>query len=228
MKELVRAIEKPFSKMDDWELKAEGYAQRDLRQTIERRLYRLERMKENGCKKWRIREVKIALCHKYITALRALDDEIEYQRKRTCKGKHDEAYDTALAIQIKEKNDRYTDKTASLQRDGIGTNWDKEKFVKVCKDRGYATNISIIYAIKDELGLDRARAERIFNSGRFTWGQTICVAAMLEMTPREFCDIFLSGCFVERGNAYVASYANVNKKQLLKLPVVPKKDGGEE
>lgn len=106
-------------------------------------------------------------------------------------------------------------KSASMDRDGVQLAWDKSKFMLVARDRGYFTNISTIVAISEELCLDKETVNVLLRNGKFTWGQVMCLGALLEMTPREFCDIFLSGYFVECCGQFVASYDNLDKSVLL-------------
>ena len=54
------------------------------------------------------------------------------------------------------------------------------------------------------------------DKGRFTWGQVLVLGAWLQMTPKEFCDIFLSGYFTEYYGRYIASYDNLDREVLLK------------
>ena len=110
----------------------------------------------------------------------------------------------------------------SLKRDTFAVSWDKEKFLLIAKDRGYQTEIALIHDVGDELNLGRAKAEAILDSGRFTWGQVLCLGAMMQMTPREFCDTFLSGYFIEHNDdEYRADYKNIERLALLKTAIKP-------
>lgn len=135
-------------------------------------------------------------------------------RSRNAKARKTVINDNAKAYQWKE----------SIERDGFFVSWDKEKFLLIASDRGYQTESAIIQAISEELRLDRMRAKLIIDSGRFTWGQVLCVGAMLEMTPKEFCDTFLVGYFVDQFGEYRASVDNMSKDTLLKYAIKPSKE----
>lgn len=117
------------------------------------------------------------------------------------------------------QNKKYYDKVTA--RDGMGVSWDSEKFMLIARDRGYVTRQAVVYAISNELNLERRKAELVLETGKFTWGQVLCLGALLEMTPKEFCDTFLAGYFVEVAGNYIAQYDNLNKAALLKRPYRP-------
>ena len=123
--------------------------------------------------------------------------------------------DNALALERNRKRDMLK----QINSEGITLAWDIDKFKLIARDRGYQTDEAIIYAIGEEVGLDRIRAKTLYETGRFTWGQVMCLGAMFEMTPKEFCDTFLSGYFVDTFGDYRASYNNIDKKELLRPPV---------
>lgn len=75
--------------------------------------------------------------------------------------------------------------------------WSKEKFLKVARAHGIYTEQVLVSMMAEELRSSIGHARKILNSGKMTWGQIIVLAAMLEMTPMEFCDVFLSGVFRE-------------------------------
>lgn len=135
-------------------------------------------------------------------------------RCRNAKARKIVINDNARAYQWKE----------SIERDGFFVSWDKEKFLLVASDRGYQTDSAIIQAVSEELRLDRTRAKLIVDNGRFTWGQVLCLGAMLEMTPKEFCDIFLVGYFVDQFGEYRASVDNLSKDKLLMNAIKPQKE----
>lgn len=97
--------------------------------------------------------------------------------------------------------------------------WDKNKFLLVANDRGYPTEESIVYAIGEELGLARSVVKNILSTGRLRWEQMLVVASFLEMSPKEFCDIFLSGFFIEDNLGHYKCHVE-NKEVLLRPPKV--------
>ena len=115
-----------------------------------------------------------------------------------------------------------------LKQDGMLVSWDKERFILIAQDRGYQTEELIVQEIGKELNLSLARAKLIMDKGRFTWGQVLCLGAMLQMTPKEFCDTFLAGYFVDHFGEYRADYENLCKEELLKRAVKPQLPPMEE
>ena len=99
--------------------------------------------------------------------------------------------------------------------------WDRDKFMHISEDRGYQTEDAIIQDVGKELNLDLGRAKMLVDKGRFTWGQVLCIGAMLSMTPKEFCDTFLAGYFTDQFGEYRASYDNLHKPELLKYVIRP-------
>ena len=91
----------------------------------------------------------------------------------------------------------------------------------IASDRGYQTEGALIADITKELVLDRTSAKLLVDKGRFTWGQVLCLGAMLDMTPKEFCDTFLADYFVETHGEYRAAFDNMDKYTLLKNAIRP-------
>ena len=173
---------------------------------------------------------KETFAHIYLQHLEALIAEIEYvmahkrepiasvsaERKSAVRKKN-----AAKTTAIIAENKRVYDLKKSMDRDGLLVSWDKDKFMLIAADRGYQTNEALIQAVGKELKLDRARAGVIVDKGRFTWGQVLCLGAMMQMTPKEFCDTFLAGYFTEQQGEYRADYENLCKEELLKRAVKP-------
>ena len=136
-------------------------------------------------------------------------------RTRNAKARKNSINDNAKVYQWKQY----------LERDSFCVSWDKEKFLLIVRDRGYQTESAIIQAIGEAINLDRARSRLIIENGRFTWGQVLCIGAMLQMTPKEFCDTFLSGYFTESFGEYRADYDNINRDELLRTPIRPMESG---
>lgn len=101
--------------------------------------------------------------------------------------------------------------------------WSKETLMMVASDRGYRTEQALIYAVSIELGCTMYSAKRIIETGRMTWGQVMVIGAMLEMTPREFCDTFMHGYFKE--SSVGTFYAQVDDPvPLLQQPITTKSE----
>lgn len=177
------------------------------------------------------REDRIDFFETYINNLEALIAELEWYKDRRQEERKE--YETAQQrykrkIHLRKVKDNIMADSAkvhawnkAVDRDGISMSWDREKFFLIANDRGYQTEGAVIYAIQNELGLDRPKAESIMRKGKFTWGQVLCLGAMLQMTPKEFCDTFLMGYFEEYFGEYRATYKNLDKEELLKHAIKP-------
>lgn len=104
-------------------------------------------------------------------------------------------------------------------KDGFNVSWDRDTFFLIATDRGYQTEEAVISLVGKALNLDRNKARIVLASGRFTWGQVLVLGAEMQMTPREFCDTFMSGYFTEQWGEFRADYENINRLQLLKQAV---------
>lgn len=164
-----------------------------------------------------------------INHLDAFIAEIEYQKmhrfaptrkgvkRRIANKRRNEAAHKEMCNEI-HRSARF-EKT--LAQDPLMIAWDKEKFELIAKDRGYQTKEYLIYKVGQELKLDRRKTGILLNTGRFTWGQILCLGAMFEMTPKEFCDTFLAGYFRNTYGEYRADYEGLCRDELLKRAVRP-------
>lgn len=75
--------------------------------------------------------------------------------------------------------------------------WDYNRLRAIAQDRGYYTDMSIYAAVSDEMDMSVNGAKNLLETGRMSWGQILIIGALFEMTPLEFCDVFLSGYFKE-------------------------------
>ena len=75
--------------------------------------------------------------------------------------------------------------------------WDFNKLRLIAQDRGYYSDMSIYAAVSDEMDMSINGAQKLLKTGRMSWGQILIIGALFEMTPLEFCDVFLSGYFRE-------------------------------
>lgn len=177
---------------------------------------------------------KVVMFENYIKNLELLIKDIDYYIERRAEP-ITRASSNRSKLQIRKRNEKAR-KTVindnakayqwkdSIERDGFFVSWDKEKFLHIAADRGYQTDSAIVQAVSEELRLDRTRAKLIIDNGRFTWGQVLCLGAMLEMTPKEFCDTFLVGYFIDQFGEYRASCNNLSKDMLLARAVKPQKE----
>lgn len=75
--------------------------------------------------------------------------------------------------------------------------WDVETLMSVARDRGFYTEVAVVAAIAEALNMTVYGTKQLVESGKLTWSQCIIIGAIFEMTPKEFCDCFLSGYFKE-------------------------------
>ncbi len=72
-----------------------------------------------------------------------------------------------------------------------------EKLIEVTKHRGYYNTKSVAIAISQNIGLSVSTVTNKIHTGHFSREEMIVIAAYFEMTPKEFCDVFLNGLFNE-------------------------------
>lgn len=173
------------------------------------------------------REDKETFLEMYIKHIEALIKEIDYwMARRNEPGSNRNSSRSKKSIQAENAkrrqlylNDNYTRWNFTRTQDGLYVSWDKDKFDLIAQDRGYRTDEMVLSAVAEELRMSWTNAKLAIQNGRFTWGQVLCLGAMMQMTPKEFCDAFLSGYFVERFGEYRAEYDNLDKGQLLKRAI---------
>lgn len=177
-----------------------------------------------------VREDKDLFFKMYVKHIEAVIEEIDYWMARRHEPESNSGgFRTKADIRDANakrrqlwKSDRnmgdYYTRTAESE---IYVSWDREKFNLIAADRGYQTDDMILSAVAKELRLDRTRARLVIESGRFSWGQVLCLGALMQMTPKEFCDTFLAGYFVERFGEYRAEYDNIDRDLLLRKAVKP-------
>ena len=94
--------------------------------------------------------------------------------------------------------------------------WDRKRLDTIARTRGFRTKEGVDYVVANELGITMRSATRIVNNGKMTWGQCILIGAMFEMTPKEFCDVFMYNYFKETPNGdFVAQISEEDKQRIL-------------
>lgn len=106
--------------------------------------------------------------------------ELQHARMRWKKGKKDDA--TPMNV-MKKMQPIIT--------------WDIERLMLIARDRGYFTDVAVTAVIAESLRITVHGAKKMLESGKLTWSQCIIIGSVFEMTPKEFCDTFLSGYFTE-------------------------------
>ncbi len=116
-----------------------------------------------------------------------------------------------------------------MNRNGIVFQWDRRKLMQVAADRGYYSELATAYAIEECLEMPKQAVKRLLTEGKFSWGQVLVLGALFEMTPKEFCDTFLRGYFIEQpGGEWRASFDNIDKNGLLAATPLTKARKKEE
>lgn len=94
--------------------------------------------------------------------------------------------------------------------------WDRSRLDVIARTRGFRTKEGVDYAVANELGMTMRSATRIINNGKMTWGQCILIGAMFEMTPKEFCDVFMYNYFKETPTGdFRAQISEKDKERIL-------------
>lgn len=221
------------------DLKRERAMQAYLLRLLKKQLAKEHHFKENRAYESQRGDDKISFCEIYIAHLEAFIRDLDYWLNRKFEPEANWKMGTKRKWQIREANQlkrreniaenaRLYKWEKSAERDGFLVSWDKERFLLIAADRGYQTQEALIQDVGKELNLDKARAERLINCGRFTWGQVLCLGAMLQITPKEFCDTFLNGYFVDRYGEFRADYDNISRAELLRTPIRPMPMAAEE
>ena len=96
-------------------------------------------------------------------------------------------------------------------------NGDVDKLKAVAHDRGFFTDIGIASIIAEALNITITSANTLIKSGKLSWGQFMVIGAVFEMTPKEFCDIFMSGYFREIADGVYKAHVD-DYEALLDMP----------
>ena len=105
--------------------------------------------------------------------------------------------------------------------------WDAERLMAIARDRGYFTEVAVSAAIADALNITISGADKLLKSGRLTWSQCIIIGAIFEMTPKEYCDVFMSGYFVEVADGVFKAHVE-DTETLLDAPYRAKPKEGDD
>ena len=107
--------------------------------------------------------------------------------------------------------------------------WDIDTLMSVARDRGYFTEIAVIATIAEALNISVQGAKMMLTVGKLSWSQCIIIGAVFEMTPKEFCDVFLHGYFKEVADGVFKAQVD-DIESLLDAPykALPRKDNKNE
>lgn len=173
-----------------------------------------------------ISDDKMSFADIYTSHLESIVKEIEYLLSLKIEPRSNKNASNSYK-DIRERNKRVAkEANANRQRvfqlerqianDPLFIAWDRDRFMLIAEDRGYQTEDALVHDVSEELKLDVARTKVLIDKGRFTWGQVLCLGATMQMTPKEFCDVFLAGYFTEQHGEFRADYENLNKMELLR------------
>ncbi len=232
MTKMLTLFGEDISKLGYNDLKRERAMQAYLLRLMKKQIAKEHHFKENRAYETQRGDDKISFCGIYIAHLEAFIRELDYWLNRRFEPEDNWKRNVKRKWKIREENQQKRKENIAenarlykwektLDRDRFLTSWDKEKFMSIAVDRGYQTEEALAQAVGKQLNLDRARATRILETGRFTWGQVLCLGAMLQVTPKEFCDTFLNGYFIDQFGEYRADFDNISQAELLKPPIRP-------
>ena len=107
--------------------------------------------------------------------------------------------------------------------------WDASKLSEIARDRGYFTDYAVTAVVAEKLNITITGASKMLESGKMTWGQCMVIGAIFEMTPKEYCDVFMSGYFKEVADGVFKAYVE-DTDTLLDVPyrAKPKKEEEED
>ena len=239
MTKMLTLFGEDISKLGYNDLVRERAMQAYLLKMLKKKLDRERYFKEQRVRDTQRGNDKISFLNIYIAHLESFIRDLDYWLNRKFEPEENYRVGSKRKWQIREANQlkrksniaenaRLYNWEKALERDGFLASWDKEKFMSIAADRGYQTEEALIQDVGKELNLDKVRAERLVNCGRFTWGQVLCLGAMLQITPKEFCDTFLNGFFVDRYGEFRADYDNISRAELLRTPIRPMPMAAEE
>ena len=232
MTKMLTLFGEDIGKLSYSDLKRERQVQRYLLAKLKNQRNLDEYKLENAKKPSQVAKDKVSLLDNYITHLEALIEEADYWLDRKFESEASYKKVRKTKSEIREANKirhrrmmaedvRTLRLSRAIERDSMYVTWDKERFLLIASDRGYQTESALVADISKELVLDRSAVRLLMDKGRFTWGQVLVLGAMFDMSPKEFCDTFLAGYFVEHNGNYRASYENMNKWDLLKNAIRP-------
>lgn len=227
----------PVEDMTYDQLEEELRLQKWLYSLIKSQLSMEKKAEKNATRYSWIRLNKIDFCDILMKQLDGFIADLETRLKvRKMPSKYSHKHETYIKSKrraerqkaVNERNSVLTQTKILSEREGVNLQWDKDKFLLVGQDRGYRTEEALTYAVQKELDISYKKAQALVGSGRFTWGQVMLLGAKFEMTPKEFCDIFMSGYFDEYKGGYYASYKNIDRTALLRRRVLPELPKGED
>lgn len=219
---LLTLFQIPIEEMSRDELKTEIRLQKYHKVIFKRELSTLLKAARDK-KPSKIRYDKIDFLDMYIKVIDGFIADLEKRASTKTDGTPEGRKKAKKNFDHLDKSRKTAIANLKANNDGTQLTWDREKFMSVARDRGFLTEQSIIYAVEKELAMTRPVATLLLEKGKFTWGQVMCIGAMLQMTPKEFCDIFMSGYFVDYHGQFIASYENIDKTVLLKRATVMSK-----
>lgn len=97
-------------------------------------------------------------------------------------------------------------------------NYSQEKLMQMAKHRGYFTTHAIARTLSQNTGLSVATWENKLSSGHLSREEMIVIAAWFEMTPKEFCDVFLHGLFAENDLGHFEAHIDCSAYAFLHPP----------
>lgn len=100
--------------------------------------------------------------------------------------------------------------------------YDKEKMMKVARDRGYTSLRSIGDALKDSFGVSSKSVQNRISSGNLTKEECEVIGSYFGMTMKEYYDIFMNGLFIEDSEGHYVCYVDDPFRHLHPISTKPR------
>ena len=119
------------------------------------------------------------------------------RRKKVRDGKHSVKPIESYVTKWNRLKRNQSDFDTQLRKISPIKNWDYDRLLTIGFSRGYMSKAALEAAVAQELGITMRSATIMLTSGKMTWKHITTIGSLLEMTPAEFCDVFLYDYFKE-------------------------------
>lgn len=157
--------------------------------------------------------------------------QIDPQRRWATRDKDPKPFPKLQHAKMRWKKGKKDDNTVTtiMKRMQPIITWDADKLMEIAKDRGYFTDYAVMAAVAEALNITLSGADKLLQSGKMSWGQCMVIGAIFEMTPKEYCDVFMSGYFKEVADGVFKAHVE-DTEALLDVPyrAKPKIEEGDD
>lgn len=157
--------------------------------------------------------------------------QIDPQRRWATRDKDPKPFPKLQHAKMRWKKGKKDDNTVTtiMKRMQPIITWDADKLMEIAKDRGYFTDYAVMAAVAEALNITLSGADKLLQSGKMSWGQCMVIGSIFEMTPKEYCDVFMSGYFKEVADGVFKAHVE-DTEALLDVPyrAKPKIEEGDD